>query len=145
MTLHKAICTVCESRLTQDLPDSINSPADIGAHMNHLGALDHEEMWVLCLDKGNRIRSQVQLYRGTVDQCVVRPAELFREAIVRNLPAIVIIHNHPSGDPTPSPEDAAMTRRLAEAGKLLNIDVLDHVVIGHGRYVSMKERRLGFV
>jgi DNA repair protein RadC len=70
--------------------------------------------------------------------------ELFRTAIRRNAAAIIVVHNHPSGDPTPSPDDVAITRAIIQAGKLLDIDVLDHLVIGRGRHVSMKERGLGF-
>ena len=77
-----------------------------------------------------------------MNSSVIRPAEVFRPAIIESAPSIIISHNHPSGDPTPSPEDAAITRDLAAAGKLLGIDLLDHVVIGNGRAVSLKERGL---
>jgi DNA repair protein RadC len=70
--------------------------------------------------------------------------ELFKEAIRRNAAAVILIHNHPSGDPTPSPDDVAVTRAIVEVGKLLDIEVLDHLVIGAGRYISLKERGLGF-
>jgi len=70
--------------------------------------------------------------------------ELFREAVRLNSAALIIAHNHPSGDPTPSPEDVQVTRQIVEAGKLLSIDVLDHLVIGQARWVSLKERGLGF-
>jgi DNA repair protein RadC len=84
-------------------------------------------------------------YKGSINTTVIRVAELFREAIQRNAPAIIVAHSHPSGDPTPSPEDVAVTGEIVKAGKLLDIDVLDHLVIGEGqRFVSMKERGLGF-
>ncbi len=70
--------------------------------------------------------------------------ELFREAVKHNAVSLILVHNHPSGDPTPSPEDVAVTREVVQAGKLLDIDVLDHLVIGRQRYVSLKERGLGF-
>ncbi len=70
--------------------------------------------------------------------------ELFKEAIRRNAAALILVHNHPSGDPSPSPEDIALTRAAVQAGKLLDVDVLDHIVIGRGKYVSLKERGLGF-
>jgi DNA repair protein RadC len=73
-----------------------------------------------------------------------RISEIFAPAIRRNVTAIIVIHNHPSGDPTPSPDDVAVTRAILQAGKLLDIDVLDHMVIGQGRWVSLKERGLGF-
>jgi len=75
---------------------------------------------------------------------MVRVGEVFREAIKLNSAALIVVHNHPSGDPTPSAEDVLVTRQIVDAGKLLDIDVLDHLVIGHGRYVSMRERGLGF-
>ena len=71
--------------------------------------------------------------------------ETCKEAIRRNSAALIVVHNHPSGDPTPSPEDVLVTREIISAGKLLDIDVLDHLVIGQGRFVSMRERGLGFV
>jgi DNA repair protein RadC len=75
---------------------------------------------------------------------VMRVGELFREAIRANAAAVIVVHNHPSGDPTPSPEDVSITRQIVEGGKLLDVDVLDHLVIGQQRYVSLKERGLGF-
>jgi DNA repair protein RadC len=75
---------------------------------------------------------------------MVRIGELFRPAIQRNAASIIVVHNHPSGDPTPSPEDVALTRGILQAGKLMDIELLDHLVIGQGRFVSMKEKGLGF-
>ena len=74
----------------------------------------------------------------------VRPAEVFRDAVKENCLSIIVVHNHPSGDPTPSPDDVAVTRDLIAAGELLDIDVLDHLVIAGGTFVSMKAKRLGF-
>jgi DNA repair protein RadC len=102
--------------------------------------LDHEEMHVLIMDTKNQVVEHVKRYKGTVNSSVLRIAEIFRPAVVRNCPNIIVCHNHPSGDPTPSPEDIAVTRQLAEAGKLLDIELLDHIVIGNPRYVSLKER-----
>ena len=84
------------------------------------------------------------LYKGSLNSSVVRVGEIFREAIRANAAAIIVVHNHPSGDPTPSAEDIRVTRDIRQAGALLDIELLDHIVIGHGRYVSMKERGLGF-
>ena len=75
---------------------------------------------------------------------MVRVGELFNQAIIQDAAATIIVHNHPSGDPTPSPDDVAVTQAIVEAGQLLSIDVLDHLVIGNGRFVSLKERKLGF-
>lgn len=84
------------------------------------------------------------VYSGSLNTTVVRVAEVFREAIRSNSAGIIVVHNHPSGDPTPSPEDVRVTEMLVEAGALLDINVLDHLVIGRNRYVSLKERGLGF-
>jgi DNA repair protein RadC len=85
----------------------------------------------------------VPVYRGSINTSQVRIGELFKAAIRRNAASIVVIHNHPSGDPTPSPDDVAITRGIVQAGKLLDVDVLDHIVIGRGKFVSLKERGLG--
>ena len=107
--------------------------------------LDHEEFWVCVLDQRNRVVRIVALYRGTVNCAHIRVSEIFRIPIIENAPSIILFHNHPSGDPTPSPEDITLTRTVREAGKLLDIEVIDHIVIGSsGNYVSLKERGLGF-
>lgn len=85
-----------------------------------------------------------QIYVGSLNAASVRVGEIFREAIRANSASLVVVHNHPSGDPTPSPEDVRVTELLIEAGKLLDIEVMDHVVIGRNRFVSLKERGLGF-
>lgn len=109
-----------------------------------LGVLSHEELWVLSLDSRNRVMQLTKLYQGSVNSSQVRVAEVFRAAITDNAPAILLTHNHPSGEPTPSPEDVAVTRAIVQAGKLLDIEVVDHLIITHDRYVSLKERGLGF-
>ena len=99
-------------------------------------AAEHPESWWWL---------SVQIYIGTVNSSVVRPAEVLRPAMRENAPSIIVVHNHPSGDPTPSPEDVAVTRDLVSAGKLMDIELLDHLVIGlGGRFVSLKESKLGF-
>jgi len=101
--------------------------------------LDHEEMHILLLDSKNQVLENIKRYKGTVNSSVLRIAEIMRPAIVRNCPRIIVCHNHPSGDPTPSPEDIDVTEQLVEAGKLLDIELLDHIVIGNPRYASLKE------
>lgn len=105
--------------------------------------LPQEELWVLLLDTRNYILKIEPLYKGSLNASTVRVAEIFKAAIVMNAASIILVHNHPSGDPSPSPEDISLTRQAAEAGKLLDIEVLDHVIIGAGRYVSLKEKGLG--
>ncbi len=135
-------------RLTTASPDDrpqIHSPGDAANLVIYeMGALEQEELRVILLDIRNRVQSIATIYRGSVNSSQVRVAEIFKLAIRANLPALIVVHNHPSGDPTPSPDDVSVTRAIVQAGKLLDIDVLDHLVIGHARWVSLKERGLGF-
>jgi DNA repair protein RadC len=135
-------------RLTLESPEerpSINSPADAAALVQYeMSALDQEHLRVMVLDRRNRVLKIVEVYKGSVSSSQVRVGEVFKEAVRKNASAIIVVHNHPSGDPTPSPDDVAVTRAIVQAGKLLDIDVLDHLVIGQGKWVSLKERGLGF-
>jgi DNA repair protein RadC len=135
-------------RLTVESPDerpTINSPADAAALLQYeMSALEQEHLRVILLDRRNRVLEVNEVYKGSVNSSQVRVGELFKDAVRANASAIVVVHNHPSGDPTPSPDDVAVTRAIAQAGKLLDVDVLDHIVIGQGRWVSLKERGLGF-
>ena len=124
---------------------AVTGPADIARLLQaEMELLQQEELRLLVLDTKHHVLAAPTLYRGSVSSAPARVAELFREAVRRNASAIAVAHNHPSGDPTPSPDDVALTAALVEAGSLLEIDVLDHVVFGHGRYVSVREQRLGF-
>ena len=135
-------------RLTLEAPDErpcINSPADAAALVQYeMSALEQEHLRVLLLDRRNRVLEVAEIYRGSVNSSQVRVGEVFKEAVRKNASGIIVVHNHPSGDPTPSPDDVAVTRAIVQAGKLLDVDVLDHLVIGQGRWVSLKERGLGF-
>ncbi len=135
-------------RLTVESPDerpTINSPADAAALLQYeMSALEQEHLRVILLDTRNHVLDTAEVYRGSVNSSQVRVGEVFKAAIRRGAPAVIIVHNHPSGDPTPSPDDVAVTRAFVQAGKLLDVEVLDHLVIGQGRYVSLKERGLGF-
>ena len=124
----------------------INSPQDVANLLQaEMTSLEQEHLRVLLLNTKNQVLSTVEVYVGNVNSSIVRPSEVFRPAVRDNAPSIIVAHNHPSGDPTPSPEDVAITRDLVSAGKLLGIDLLDHLVIGSGgRYVSLNERKLGF-
>jgi DNA repair protein RadC len=125
---------------------TISSPADAAnLLMYQMAPLDQEYLFVILLDTRNRVLGvPLEVYHGSLNTSMIRVGELFREAIKVNAAALIVAHNHPSGDPSPSPEDVAVTRALVEAGKLLDIDVLDHLVIGRYRFVSLKERGLGF-
>ncbi|NCQ35858.1 DNA repair protein RadC [bacterium] len=125
---------------------AINSPADAAALVQYeMSLLEQEYLKVMLLDTRNRVLEIVEVYHGNVSATQVRVGELFKPAVQRMAPAIIAIHNHPSGDPTPSPDDVAVTRAIVQAGKLLDISLLDHLIIGgEGRWVSLKERGLGF-
>jgi DNA repair protein RadC len=123
----------------------IKSPADAANLLSDMGMLEQEVMRTVLLDTKNRVLAVPTVYSGSLHTTVVRVTELFKEAVRQNCAAIIVAHNHPSGDPTPSPEDVAVTSEIVKAGKILDIDVLDHLVIGAGqKFVSLKERGLGF-
>jgi len=125
---------------------AINSPADAAnLLMYQLAAVDQEYLYVILLDTRNRlIGPPLEVYHGSLNTSLIRIGEVFREAIKANAAALIVAHNHPSGDPSPSPEDVAVTRSMVEAGRMLDIEVLDHLVIGRHRFISLKERGLGF-
>jgi DNA repair protein RadC len=135
-------------RLVLESPEdkpAIHSPADAAAMVQYdMSALQQEELRVMLLDTRNRVQFIETVYRGSVNSSQVRIAEIFKAAIRRNAANLIVIHNHPSGDPTPSPDDVAITRAILQAGELLDVKLLDHIIVGSGRFVSMKERGLGF-
>ncbi|MFZ1241722.1 DNA repair protein RadC [Candidatus Amarolinea dominans] len=123
----------------------VRSPAEAAELlMAEMGLLEQEQLRTILLDTRNTVIGIPIIYQGSLNSAAIRVGEMFRHAIKANAAAMIVAHNHPSGDPAPSPEDVRVTRSIVEAGKLLDIDVLDHVVIGHQRFVSMKERGLGF-
>ena len=123
----------------------IKSPADVAQlFMVEMMALDQEELWVACLDTKNRLIKISKVYRGSVNTAMIRVGEVFKEALRLNAAAVIVAHNHPSSDATPSPEDILVTRQIVEAGKLLDCEVLDHLVLACNRFVSLRERGLGF-
>lgn len=123
----------------------VRGPEDLALlFLAYLTALDHEELRVAVLDTKHRVERIVTVYQGSVNAAQVRVAEVFKEAIRANCPAIAIAHNHPSGDPTPSAADIALTLELSKAATLLDIDLIDHLIIGDGRWVSLRRLGLGF-
>ena len=123
----------------------VSSPADAAnLLMSEMTFLDQEHLRLILLDTRNRVLKTPTIYIGSLNTSVVRVGELFRAALRENAAAFIMAHNHPSGDPAPSPEDVNVTRQIVKAGKLLDVDVLDHIVIGRQRWVSLKERGLGF-
>jgi DNA repair protein RadC len=135
-------------RLLLASPDArpqITSPVDAAnLLMLEMGGLEQENLRTILLDTKNYVLASPTVYVGNVNSSIVRVSEIFREAVRENATALIVAHNHPSGDPTPSPEDVRVTRSIVEAGTLVGIEVLDHIVIGHQRFVSLKERGMGF-
>ena len=130
---------------SQEVKLLVKTPADAAQLlMLEMGLAEQEEVRTLMLDTRNRVLGMPMIYRGSLNSASMRVGEVFKEAIRSNCASIVVAHNHPSGDPTPSAEDIQVTRQLISAGKLLDIEVLDHLVIAQNKYVSLKERGLGF-
>jgi DNA repair protein RadC len=133
------------SRAAPEERKAIHSPEDAADLVRYeMSALEQEHLRVMLLDTRNRVLDIVEVYRGSLNSSQVRVGELYKAAIRRNAAAIIVVHNHPSGDPTPSPDDVAVTRAIVSAGKLLDVDVLDHIIIGQGKFTSLKEKGLGF-
>jgi len=123
----------------------IQSPEDAASLILYdMGALEQEHFNVMLLDTRNRMVKLVEVYRGSLNSSLIRVSEVFKEAVRANAAAIIVVHNHPSGDPTPSPEDISVTHAIVQAGKLLDIEVLDHIVVGKNKFISLKSRGLGF-
>jgi DNA repair protein RadC len=128
----------------EDRP-TINSPADAVSLVQHeMGLLQQEHLKVILLDTRNHVLDIVEVYRGSVNSSQVRIAEVMRPAVQRMATALIALHNHPSNDPTPSPDDVAVTRAMVQSAKLLDLEFLDHIVVTQSRWVSLKERGLGF-
>jgi DNA repair protein RadC len=123
----------------------IRSPADVNLLLgDEMRFMDQERLRVLLINTRNQVTNITEVYRGSVTITQVRMAELFREAVRQNAPSIILVHNHPSGDPSPSPDDVTLTKIAVGAGEVLQVDVLDHVIIGDKRWASLKQMGLGF-
>jgi DNA repair protein RadC len=124
---------------------TITTPASVLPFVWDMTELEQEQMRVVHLDNRGRMLGEPRvLYQGTINSIHVRMAELFREAIRVNASSIVLVHNHPSGDPTPSRQDIDVTHSAVAAGRLLDVELLDHVIVGREGHVSLKTRNLGF-
>lgn len=131
--------------LTPSPREQIKSPQDVAALlMVDMGFLQQEELRCVCLDTKNRIQKIHTVYKGSLNTSMVRVGEIYREAIRLNSASIVVCHSHPSGDATPSPEDVLVTREIVSAGRLLDVECLDHIILAQGRWISLRERSLGF-
>lgn len=125
--------------------DQVKSPSDAAAFlMARMGLLDQEELWTMLLNTKNYVVKIHRVYQGSLNSSMVRIGEVFREALKLNAAALIVAHNHPSGSVDASPEDILVTRQIVEAGKLLDCEVLDHLILSKGRWLSMRERGLGF-
>jgi DNA repair protein RadC len=134
-------------RLLQEMPQQriIRSAEDVYAMLfGEMALLEQEELRVILLTTRHEVITVRDVYRGNVSSAIVRIGEIFRDAVREGCPGIIAVHNHPSGDPSPSPEDINLTKQLIEAGRMLGIDVLDHIVIARKGFVSLKEKKMGF-
>lgn len=138
---------IYESRTGRPIEDAlvIQTPQEAYEFLRlEMEGLEQEHLRTINLNVKNRILSSPLIYQGSVSGAQIRVAEVFRPAILDNASHLIVAHNHPSGDPTPSAEDIHVTQNLVDAGRLLDIQVLDHIVIGNGSFVSLRERGLGF-
>lgn len=132
------------SRFTEQMHPTIQSPADAAALvMEEMRHLDREHFRALLLNIKNQVIASDEVSIGSLNASGVHPRELFRNAIKKSAASMILLHNHPSGDATPSKEDLDVTKRLEEAGKIIGIEILDHIIIGDNRFVSLKAE--GFI
>ena len=135
-------------RLLADWPTgrwTIRAPRDVAERLVlQMGRLEREELRVVLLNTKNTVLRVATVYQGNVSSSLVRVGELYRDAVRLNASGIILVHNHPSGDPTPSPDDLHLTAEALAAGRLLDIELLDHLVIGHDAFVSLRERGVAF-
>jgi DNA repair protein RadC len=135
-------------RLLADWPSgrlSVRGPRDLAERLIlQMGRLEREELRVVLLNTKNVVLAVETVYRGNVSASLVRVGELFRDAVRQHAATVILVHNHPSGDPTPSPDDLHLTAEAIAAGRLLDVPVLDHLVIGHDAFVSLRDRGIPF-
>ncbi len=127
----------------ETLKPVIKSPEDVIKVMKkHFKGKKKEHFWILSLDTRNRLINSKEVSVGSLDSTIVHPREVFKEAISASAASVIFVHNHPSGDPEPSEEDIKLTKRLVQAGDIIGIDVLDHIILGDRKYLSLKARNL---
>jgi DNA repair protein RadC len=124
---------------------TIRAPRDLADRLlPEMGRLEREELRVVLLSSKNTVLSVERVYQGNVSAALVRVGELFRDAVRRHAAGLIVVHNHPSGDPTPSPDDLHLTAEAVAAGRLLDVPVLDHLILGHDAFVSLRDRGVSF-
>jgi DNA repair protein RadC len=135
-------------RLVADWPTgrlAVRAPRDLADRLvPEMGRLEREELRVVLLNTKNVVLEIATVYQGNVSAALVRVGELFREAVRRHAAALIVVHNHPSGDPSPSPDDLHLTAEVIAAGRLLDVAVLDHLIVGHDAFVSLRDRGVAF-
>jgi DNA repair protein RadC len=135
-------------RLLADWPSgrfSVRGPHDVADRLVlQMGRLEREELRVVLLNTKNVVLAMPTVYQGNVSTALVRVGELFRDAVRQHAAGLILVHNHPSGDPSPSPDDLHLTAESIAAGRLLDVPVLDHLIIGHDAYVSLRDRGISF-
>ena len=135
-------------RLLADWPSgrfAIRAPRDLADRLvPQMGRLEREQLRVVLLNTKNQVLGMETVYQGNVSSALVRVGELFRDAVRQHASSVILVHNHPSGDPAPSPDDLRLTAEAVAAGRLLDVPVLDHLVIGHDTYVSLRDRGIPF-
>lgn len=141
LAVSEAVVYTPSSKLATVKPAAVmDGSATVAKHLRHLATEPQETFVSLALNARNQVIEETEIARGTLTNCPVHPREVFRALIRANAAACILAHNHPSGNPEPSPDDLSLTRRLVRAGALLGIPVLDHVIIGTGGHVSLAER-----
>lgn len=144
----RRLLALCEllRRFSQDdtITNTIHRIEDVLPHVLEMSTLSHEEIRIILLDSAQQIISIATIYRGTAYATVVRTGEIYRQALLYNSSSIILVHNHPSGDPSPSLEDVELTQALVAAGHLLDIQLIDHIIIGRKGWRSLKQMGLGF-
>lgn len=136
------VLQVLKNIMNQEPHAMMKSPESVFRYCQDMIALDQEHLVVLMLNTRNKVKKRETIFIGSLNATVVHPREVFRAAIQHNSASIICVHNHPSGDPTPSPEDIVMAERLTEVGELIGIEVLDHVIVGADGFISLKDRGL---
>lgn len=134
---------VKEKTARYEVENQVNQPKDAYKYLQTVVQPEEaaeEYMWLLTLDIKNKITGLFTVSHGSLNASIVHPREIFKRALLQNAASIIIAHNHPSGDPAPSKEDINITLRIKEAGKIIGIELLDHLIMGDGNYVSLKER-----
>lgn len=121
----------------------IRQPTDVFEYFStHMSLLTQEEFCVVALDTKNRLLKYEFISKGTLNASIVHPRDVFRVALIHSAASVILLHNHPSGDPSPSQEDLDITKRLVEAGQIMGVNVLDHLIIGGAKFLSLKEMHL---